>query len=74
MALNLVGRAQTAKGGTMFNNILTLQRPIRLICFWVRTGNPRNPLACVWVDSNARNNCKEASSSNDKLGGMLLCA
>jgi hypothetical protein len=58
----------------MFNNILTLQRPIRLTCFWVHTGNPRNPLACVWVDSNARNNCKEASSSNNESGGMQLCA
>jgi hypothetical protein len=74
MALNLVGRAQTAKGGTMFNNNLTLHRAVRLTCSWVRTGNPRNPLACVWVDSNARNNGKEASSSNDESGGMLLCA
>ena len=58
----------------MFNNILTLQRPIRLTCFWVRTGNPRNPLACVWVDTNVCSNPKEASSSNNKSGGMLLCA
>jgi hypothetical protein len=58
----------------MNNNILTLQKPFRLTYFWVRTGNPRSPLACVWVGTNARSTCKEASSSNDELGGMLLCA
>ncbi len=36
----------------MNNNILTLQKTTRLTCAWVPTGNPRNPLACVWVDTN----------------------
>jgi hypothetical protein len=58
----------------MTNNIFTLQRAARLTCFWVLTGNPRNPLACVWVETNARMNGKEASPSNDETGGMLLCA
>jgi hypothetical protein len=58
----------------MNNNVLTLQKTARLTCAWVSTGNPRNPLACVWVDTNAQNNCKVASSSNDELGGLRLCA
>jgi hypothetical protein len=58
----------------MFNNILTLHKPLRLTCFWVRTGNPRNPLACVWMESNAQNNGIAASSANEELGGMLRCA
>jgi hypothetical protein len=58
----------------MFNNILTLQKPLRLTCSWVRTGNPRNPLACVWVKASARNNGKVASSANDESGRMALCA
>ena len=58
----------------MTNNILTLQKPFRLTCFWVRTGNPRNPLACVWVETNARNKDKVASSSNDESEGVRLCA
>jgi hypothetical protein len=58
----------------MFNRILSLQKPGRLTCAWVRTGNPQHPLACVWVETNALNNAKEASSSTDESGRMLLCA
>jgi hypothetical protein len=58
----------------MTNTILTLQRAARLTCFWVRTGNPRNPLACVWAETKPRSNYKEASSSNNESGGMQLCA
>lgn len=57
----------------MTNNILTLQKAGRLTCTWVRTGDPRNPLACVWADGKARGG-KEASSPNDESGRMLLCA
>jgi hypothetical protein len=24
-----------------------------LSCVWIATGNPRRPLECVWIDSNA---------------------
>ncbi len=55
-------------------NILTLHKTARLRCAWIPTGNPRMPLACVWADGNPRSSCREASSSNDESGGMLLCA
>jgi hypothetical protein len=58
----------------MTNSILTLQRGARLTCFWVRTGNPRNPLVCVWAETKPRSNYKESSSSNNESGGMQLCA
>lgn len=58
----------------MYNDILILQMPGRLTCAWVPTGNPRNPLACVWVETNARKNSKEASFTNDESGRMRLCA
>jgi hypothetical protein len=58
----------------MYNNILTLPKPGRMTCAWVPTGNPKMPLACVWVETSARKNAKEASSSNDESGRMLLCA
>lgn len=58
----------------MFNTILTLQKPDRLTCAWVPTGNPRNPLACVWADTAARKSSKAAASSNSNSGRMPLCA
>jgi hypothetical protein len=58
----------------MYNNILTLQRIAPVTCAWVRTGNPRSPLACEWVETNARSNAKEASSSNEESGRLPLCA
>ena len=58
----------------MFNNVLTLQKSRRLTCVWVPTGNPRMPLACVWLETTARDNSKAASSSNDESWGIPLCA
>ena len=54
--------------------ILSFQKTARLTCAWVQTGNPRNPLACVWFDANARTTSKEASSSNNESGRLPQCA
>jgi hypothetical protein len=54
--------------------ILSFQKTARLTCAWVPTGNPRNPLACVWFDANARTTSKEASSSNNESGRLPQCA
>jgi hypothetical protein len=60
----------------MTNNILCLRKAGRLTCTWVGTGDPRNPLACVWTDGKAHSDCKEASASspNKTSGRMLRCA
>ena len=60
----------------MTNNILSLQKAGRLTCTWVGTGDPRNPLTCVWTDGKARSDRKEASSSspNNTSGRMQRCA
>jgi hypothetical protein len=58
----------------MTNNILTLQSAGRLTCAWVPTGNPRNPLACVWAETAARKSAKAAPSPNIDSGRMRLCA
>jgi hypothetical protein len=58
----------------MTNNILTLQRAGRLTCAWVPTGNPRNPLACVWADAKARSVSTAASSPKKESGRMPRCA
>jgi hypothetical protein len=58
----------------MTNRILTLQKAGRLTCAWVPTGNPRNPLACVWAETAVRVSAKAAPSSNDNSGRMPRCA
>ena len=58
----------------MTNKILTFQKASRLTCCWISTGNLQHPLACVWSDADAEMNSEAASSSNDELGRMLLCA
>jgi hypothetical protein len=58
----------------MTSNILTLQKTGRLTCAWVSTGNPHNPLACVWAETTARKSSKAAPSSNANSGRMPLCA
>jgi hypothetical protein len=57
------------------NNILTLKKAGQLTCTWVRTGDPKTPLACVWADGKGRS-AKEASSSsaNERSGRVLRCA
>ena len=59
----------------MFNNILTLHLPARLTCTWVSTGNPRNPLVCVWAESTPpRKIAKEPSPSKTNAGRLPQCA
>lgn len=29
----------------------TVYTTSRLSCVWIETGNPRNPLACIWIDA-----------------------
>jgi hypothetical protein len=61
----------------MFNNIRNPQNANRLIRTWVATGNPRRPLACVWIDAagtNVSTSSKEAVSSNTNSGRLPLCA
>jgi len=31
-----------------------IARPCRLSCVWIETGNPRRPLASVWIDEAMR--------------------
>jgi hypothetical protein len=58
----------------MTNKILTLRKAGRLTCTWVPTGNPRNPLACAWVETDARKSAKAAPSSNAISGRIAQCA
>lgn len=58
----------------MYNINLTLHKPRRLSCVWLRTGNLRTPLTCVWMESNLQHNDIAATSSNEDSGRLPLCA
>ena len=61
----------------MFNNIRNPQNTNRLTRTWVPTGNPRKPLACVWIDAagtSTRTSSPEAVSSNANSRRLPLCA
>jgi len=40
-----------------------------LSCIWIGTGNPAQPLACVWVDRDQREvaNCEESEPPRPRL-------
>ena len=47
----------------------------QLTCVWVRTGNPRLPLACVWKEASASGmELANQSSLEDDIGRIGLCA
>jgi len=39
----------------MKNTFTPLKGRLGLYCVWIETGNPRCPLACVWIDPEFRN-------------------
>ena len=59
----------------MKNFLSSVRKTGRLSCAWVTTGNPKNPLACVWTDLASSLTATAAHSSpSDEVGSMLLCA
>jgi len=49
----------------MNNQLFLVERPIRLACIWVPTGNPRTPLVRQWIAAPALDQQEE---------GLRLCA
>ena len=51
--------------------IVTDTQRSALTCVWIETGNPVQPLACVWVDRDQRRvaNCEESEPPR-----LRLCA
>ena len=58
----------------MTNKILTLPMGSRLTCSWVATGNAKQPLACIWVETGERTSSTGTFSSKEESGRMPLCA
>jgi hypothetical protein len=57
----------------MMNKLHLIQRPRRLACSWVPTGDPKMPLICVWAESKAPQDIS-AAFSTDEAGRIQLCA
>lgn len=57
----------------MMKKLHLIQKMDRLYCTWVMTGDPKRPLACIWVGSRTQNVAPTASSA-DEIGRMHLCA
>jgi len=38
----------------MTNTFIPTLSPQPLYCVWIKTGNPRRPLECVWIDPQLR--------------------
>jgi hypothetical protein len=58
------------------NNIFrTIRETGHLTCAWVSTGNPKSPLACVWMaEEPSYAACTTHVSTNSEVGRMRLCA
>jgi hypothetical protein len=47
----------------------------RLTCIWIETGDPGQPLACVWMDSDPIFiNAANPRSPKAEVEGIRLCA
>jgi hypothetical protein len=58
----------------MNNKIFAAHRPSPLIRVWRSTGDPRMPLAGIWVQAdNAKLRTNPAAPSSDEIGGLRLC-
>lgn len=66
--------ARVGKEGIMTNKIVSIRPFYRISCTWKLTGDPRNPLACVWLNSRAPQTLASALSPDDVEGGLRRCA
>lgn len=59
----------------MNNTIFKFPIANRVSCAWIRTGNPRQPLACVWIDADRRRlTASDGIPSDNSFEGIRLCA
>lgn len=59
------------------NKLCLIRKPVRLTCTWVRTGDAKRPLACVWTGLKAAPAAPSASSADQAghgSGSIHLCA
>jgi hypothetical protein len=57
------------------NKILAVCGPRPLVRVWRSTGDPRTPLAGIWVQAEtAKQRSSPAGPSSDEVGGLRLCA
>ena len=57
----------------MKNKLIVIQNSSNLTCLWIPTGNSRNPLACVWVETRQQKAGSNACAAINE-GRMPQCA
>jgi hypothetical protein len=57
----------------MKNKLHLIPKTVRLTCTWVRTGDPKNPLACVWTEA-ATPRAVSAAPAGSETGRLYQCA
>jgi hypothetical protein len=59
----------------MTKTIRTYPTVNTISCVWIETGNPKRPLACVWIDEKVSflKASREATTNTD-AEGIHLCA
>lgn len=59
----------------MVNTIFKFPTAGPLSCTWIRTGNPLQPLACIWIHADGRRpKASDAIPSDISFEGIRLCA
>jgi hypothetical protein len=59
----------------MNKTIYNFPKAERLTCIWIETGDPGQPFACVWMDSDRIFlNAANARSARAEVEGIRLCA
>ena len=58
----------------MNKTIYNFPKDDRLTCIWIETGDPGQPLACVWMDSDSFLCAATARSAKAEVEGIRLCA
>jgi len=57
----------------MKKNLYLVQNTAGLSCIWLPTGDRKNPLTCVWVESKPQQALSTAESRTE-AGRIPLCA
>jgi hypothetical protein len=66
--------ARAGKEDTMNKKIVSIRTLGRLNCTWTATGDPKAPLACIWLDNITPRSLTSTSSEDDMETDLRRCA
>jgi hypothetical protein len=66
---------RVSKGGVMNKARYNFPKGNPITCIWIETGDPKQPLARVWMDTGRNfRNAANASLAKTEVEGIRLCA